>query len=359
MKHFQKLLPILIILAVVSCKKDDGPIAQTDPTAEELESQELDADFVSNNVVIAGANKNTGEMPESNDGLTADFAGSDSTALLNEGFKINLNNVQARGAYLRFRTISRTSARYYFDIDLESNLSGKGKLIGHTFKSVLETNSSKNESTLDIDFGAAVIPGKICYEISLYDNEGNISTPQEICLTIQSWGGNDALIGNWNLEKQELSSDGNMVLIEPGVEQCEDITTITCENQDTVTSVNNCKTTDTFDVTFKNDGTYTFESTGNKRELDHDLTQSSCFATYTEYDDIESGEGNWAYVEDENRLTLIQYKFNNTDRGETESGTLPPGAGEIIFDGNVTVDENSLIIITEDGENTFKIFLKK
>jgi len=360
MRYFHRLLPVvLLLLVVISCKKDDGPVQPTDPTAEELENQELDADFVSNNVLIEGGTRESGDLPVANDGIEADFTEADRTALIGEGFNIDLAEIQARGAYLRFRTISGIPANEFFNIDLASNLSGKGNSISQSLKNIGNINSSKNDSAIDVDFSAAMTPGKFCYEISVYDDEGNISDPQEICIKVEGWGGNDALIADWNLNKQEFSSDGNLVVIEPGIERCEDVVTITCENQDFYTSVSNCKTTDTFDVTFKNDGTYSFESIGSKRELDHDLSRSSCFATYDEYDDIESGEGNWAYVEDENRLTLVEYKYNNTDRGETESGTRAPGEGKIIFDGKVTVDENSLIITSEDGDNSFKIFLKK
>lgn len=354
MKQFLKFLPLLMVLVTVSCNKDDGPVDPQEPSAEDLENQILDANFVSDNVVIAGATTITGEIPIPDGELFTDFTGADSTALLNEGFKIDLNNIQARGAYLRFRTISRSAAKSYFDIDIASNLSGKLQSISNAIAS----KTSLNESAIDIDFGSAIPPGKICYEISLYDDEGNISEPELICIAIQSWGGNDALVADWNLEKQEFTFDGMTTVLEPGTEQCDLLSTVECVDQGAVTAANDCKTTDSFDVTFNKDGTFSFESNGNKRDLDFDETRTSCEAAYVVYEDIESSEGFWAYAEKENRLTLVEYEYDNTDRGEREFGTRVPGEGRIIFDGDIVVNGNSLVISNDDGENSFKIYLK-
>lgn len=207
-------------------------------------------------------------------------------------------------------------------------------------KSAVSTRKDENTS-INVDFSAQVPAGTFCYVICLYDAQGNISQPSEVCVTVESWGGNINLVGDWGYTKQV--ENGHVVIA--GEESCSEHMgqTLYCDSGITkeVTFIN-CTSIDALDMTFKSDGTYTYYVDSVDKNLDYEASQASCELVYLDNRYVYTSKGNWAFNEEESKLTLVEFEYSFTEDGivETEMNV----EGELVLEGKIELTANSFVL---------------
>ena len=362
MKLINYLLIILLLGMICSCSSDDNSINMiTEQEAEELESVQLEANDVSSNVIIAGASKIQGNPPAPNGAISLDVSNSTGTAFLGEGFDISLSSDgNPVGAYIQFLSNDGVAASEYFDVNIAANLSGKSSKT--TFLNKVQSKSinlsAKNDDTkINVDFNLDLPPGQFCYEICVYDEQGNISDPQQVCVTVESWGGMDDMDGNWIMVREERTIEGVSVVFETGQEACYSYP-FECVNGQAL-EVDECYTRISGEVRINGDGSYRAEFEGIDRWLDYGPSYENCQAVYIEETFEDISEGQWAFVSDSNRLTIVEYYFRGSVDGDLdEEYTLEAGDAELIIDGIIEIDGNSFVITEttdEDGDGVEEI----
>jgi len=366
MKKHLKTLALAFCIVLASCSEDETSTANNvdDQAVEEQEQTPIEANTIADNVVINGATQNTGTPPVPNEAISLDVSSSSTTALLGEGFEVEIaSDGNLVGAYLQFKSNDGTVSDSYYDIDLNANASNKGlqkglKLSKRNAKSTLK----EEETTLDVDFNSTIEPGTFCYVICVYDNEGNISAPQEVCVTVEGWGGNNDIVGNWEATKEQTINDnGTSEFIVGERDDCYE-ETILCDNMDEI-MVSLCYVQDYGLMEISADGTFSLDFKSTQDVLDYDTTRMQCQGVIEASEYRFQVDGYWAYVSEESRLTLVGYDFNILEDGDTEIETLPSGSGELVFDGQAELIGNELIITETyedfEFEETYKIFFEK
>lgn len=351
MKQIFRSAVLASLVIAMSCSKDDNTAneEQMDEVAEQLENKPLEANEVSNDLVIQGGTKTDGVPPTPNEAISLDLSAAGKTAFLNEGFDIPLSSDGTIvGAYLQIKANDGTVADSYFDVNIASNVSGKRVVRDlKNLKDRSEVSAKVDEVNLDVDFGAGIEPGTFCYVICVYDADGNISAPEEVCVTVESWGGNSATVGNWEYTKEEVTQQGETSIQEVGEPDCYD-NTVYCMDQSQF-EVSVCYVQEYGKLELKSDGTFNLDFKGQDDNFDYEASATQCEAVFGEafaYR-LQAG-GNWAYVDDESRLTLVAYSFTTEELGESDSENLASGDGDLIFDGKVEVNGDSFVIIEED-----------
>lgn len=368
MKTIFRTIAVAALVITASCGKDkvEAIIEEFDEQTEQLEQTPLEANTVSDNVLIAGATKEEGAPPTPNEAISLDTSNSGGTAFLNEGFEISLNSdSDIVGAYLQFKSNDGTLADGYHDINIASNISGK-KFIGKSKnkKDAFSRTAKIDNTNLDIDFNAQIEPGTFCYAICVYDGQGNISAPSEVCVTVESWGGSAAVVGKWSFVKEEITENGETEVFSLGDPDCDEWTALCNNGQELEMSV--CYTQEYGILELKSDGSFVIDFKGVDQNYD-DAAFGECELVYTD-DTVYryQSAGNWAFVADEMRLTLVEYSYTTEEDGTTETENVEEGNAELIYDGVAQVSGNSFVLIEEDngigdGTNdyTYKFYFEK
>ncbi|WP_430907242.1 hypothetical protein [Maribacter sp. 2-571] len=347
MKIILRSAAIAALVMMASCGKDDdgGSAGEMAEQAELLEQTPLEANTIADNVMIQGATKEEGAPPTPNGAISMDISEAGKTAFLNEGFTIPVSSDgDITGAYLRFKANDGTVSDSYYDIDINANQVFDKAARKTVFQRAARTLASKvDEANLDIDFSAQIEPGTFCYEICVYDAEGNISDPSEVCVTVESWGGNAAVVGKWSLVKEEYTYAGTTETYNIGEPDCDTWTTSCANEQELEITV--CYTQEYGTLEIKADGSYSIDFKGADQDYD-DAAASECELVYTEDSTYRyQSTGNWAYVTAENRLTLVEYGYTVEEDGETEVASVENGEAELLYDGKAEVNGNSFVLI--------------
>lgn len=354
MKIIFRTAAIAALIITTSCGKDTADaIADIFEETEQLEKTALDASTVADNVIINGGTKNEGTPPTSNGAITLDISETSKTAFLDEGFDVSLNSdSDIVGAYLRFIAEDGTVADSYYDISLETNSTdelAKRSIGNRNRKSSLISKS--DVVFLDVDFGPQITAGKFCYEICVYDNEGNISEPQEVCVKVEAWGGNSEAIGKWSLDKWFRDNDTERIYLE-GIENCTSSTNdmycqgLTFEGIES----ESCTLIEFESIELNADGTYIEKEKRIWTDTYSDISQNPCLeeAVSEEIVTYES-RGKWAYLDDEDKFIFVAYFDEEVYQGESDAFTAEPGNGWIHYgdggyNGVVTLSNGSLIL---------------
>lgn len=345
------------LLTASSCSKEDTTAKneQAEEQAEQLEKTPLEANTVSDNVLIKGGTKEAGVPPAPNAAISLNIANSGKTAFLNEGFEVSLNSDAAIiGAFLRFKDADGTVADSYYDIDLAANSSSAKRFdfSGAKKKGSILSTAKMSNASLDVDFTASISPGTFCYEICVYDASGNISAPQEVCAIVESWGGNAGLIGSWGMTKVEETIEGETTVEVLGEPSCE-TSSVRCNNQDTF-EYQECFTTELGNITFKDDGSFTTDFRGIDTEVDYNASAEQCQEVPKENNRFsEMFKGFWAFNTTTSKLTLIAYELTSLE-GEgtnTEIEIFENGEGELLFDGVIQLTASTFIITQADDDD--------
>lgn len=322
----------------VSCSSDDAPgliEVGIDPAEETV----LDAALVSQNVIISGAAKINGAAPTPTGSTDFTLSSNVQSAFQKNGFDIVFEGpTNFAGAYIQIKSEDGTLAPDYFDVPVTSTFKGVENKDTKKSSKFLSQSTQKveNSVTIDVDFGNGVPPGKFCYILCIYDDQGNISQPQEVCVEVEAWGGNPNLIGTWNYVKE--IADGVTYLA--GQEFCDDEEFFQCSNGTQIFVENAyCETINSLPLIFNEDGTYGYTSDETYTNFNYQETYSTCSVSYeATVNGSYSSAGNWAYDEEEGRLTLVEFSF--TEGGQTD----PIPDGELLYDGAVSLSSSSLII---------------
>ena len=357
---------LAFLLVFLSCVKEDNDSAgeESDKLAEKLESTPLDANLVSDNVIIKGALKKRGNPPTPNRAIFMELLNSGKVALLNEGFELKLSsNANITGAYLQFKGKDDTVASSYYDINLSKNRTySKSEKATRSKKANSMFSRTSEKRTLDIDFSNKIPPGTFCYSICVYDEEGNISKPEEVCATVESWGGNSAIVGTWDFVKVAHTEDGVTKTISVGEKNIYEGSIICNRKEISYSEYFIIKKTT---LAMAADGTYNHVSNSEEGELDYGASNKNCSEVYKTSLYTERAEGNWAYIVADKHLTMVKYKNSKEDsEGRIESETYPPGEGELVLDEAIELDGNSLVISVEseydsDGIEYTKFYFKR
>ncbi len=368
MKIIFRTAALAALIITASCGKDDSPDVpgETDQIAEQQEQTPLETNLVADNVVIAGGDKITGTPPTPNEAISLDISDAGKTAFLNEGFYIPFSSDgDVVGAYLQFKSNDGTVADSYYDINVSTNSTGKA--IPNKIKSKkgkLSHTTKVNDGTLDVDFNTQIEPGTFCYVVCVYDAQGNISAPEEVCVTVESWGGNAEVVGTWTLVRQYFDSSPEEIEL-PNIDMCETQDAMrSCAQGALNVSYNyeSCERIEYFEITMKSDGTYTerykdiSSTTINSVDIPDGVTLENLtiLCDGFSFSDSEAiltydGDGYWSYINDEDRFVFIEYNYEEVYDGETYSESYGPGDGGFYYGSSkeTAVEENGEVQIVD------------
>jgi len=249
-----KILMILITtIFLTSCNKEEGSepedtatnLAQTQNATEETI---ILSSILENGITIEGANKESGTPPSPNSNLSFELNTNSTEAFQNSGLKIEFSSdEQVAGAYIQFKDTEGNTTDSYFNVPSSSFNNSYYKNSDASKKKVL-LKSSKNsledefDNEIKIDFESAIPAGQFCYDICLYDDDNNVFQIQTVCVTVEAWGGNEAIVGEWILDR--IEDEDNIMDI-----NCSNGESITFEYQETIKQ--------DFEFNINEDGTFT------------------------------------------------------------------------------------------------------
>lgn len=355
-KNTRLLIFSVFTLFIFSCSSDDSKgndqgiedeeiIEEDEDEEEDTEETGIDASVVFENVIVDGGSKESGSLSTPNEGITFELV-SGNIALPTEGFDIELNSdSDLAGAYLRFKNDDGTIADGYYDIDF-SALS-EDKPFNKSIKrrnSKIKTRLKAVESdfSIDIDFTSTLEPGTFCYLISVYDADGNVSEEQEACITIKDWGGNDDLIGTWNLTKEEEFYDDELLILDLGEEDCYIGGIFSCNDSGEIVEHTKCYTRTEYTLIFRADGSYVEEYNFNINEVNFLASEEACEPIYRDVQEHNIDKGYWSYNADKNELILAGLEYSNTYDGQLYEELFEEGDADINI-LYMTLNNNQLI----------------
>jgi len=329
------LFSFSILLFLASCSKDENGLIAP-PASNEAEDIPLDANMVTSNFEMEGATVVSGAPPAANGNLNVEFSTDEQTAFLRTGFNIEFNTSETlAGAYIQLVNEDGSPANNYFDIASEGFTVGltspdeeKGK--------ILRAKNGTDNTVIDVNFDTGMTAGTFCFVLCFYDESGNISEPQEVCVEVESWGGFDALVGDWTLSK--YVDDGVETIA--GVNDCGELEEYDCTAEGTfmAAGVWGCLKEE-MRFLMHADGAFQYWFDEENTYLQDEASYQACDAIYSEPVAIKSYfEGKWAYDEEEQTMTMVL--FNGAYAGVDQDY----GDGELGYTGVTTVTNNDLTI---------------
>ncbi len=350
-------LSIFIVL-FVSCSSDDTP-------KQEVLAETVPIEIVFENIVVEGATKKTGTPSTPNEIVSFTLNKKNTSAVMIDGFDVEFNSKDdIIGVYLQIKDSEGSLADGFYDIDL-SKVGKKSQYVKNkkrinSFIAVKQSTqkhvSDEKNFVVDIDFKEAIEPGIFCYVICVYDAKGNISAPQEVCVTVQSWGGNDDLIGVWNMTKEDNFLNGELKTMNIGEEDCFD-ETIYCSNGQSKTYTS-CYSTDSLKFNINSNGTYTRDLAYN----DYNMTYKDCQLADIIVTKHLVSKGNWAYDQVEKTIILVEYvsikiNENGVDRTDThDAGHARISTLNTVINGNSLTLTNEFTDANGNVEEYYKFY---
>lgn len=358
MKQIKPFILGLLLTVIFACSEDseNTEVMNDDDTINQLEETPLDENVVIDNLSILGASKKSGS-PTPNGAISFGLDNPTSTAFLKSGFSIDFKETSDAfiGAYLQIKSVDGKLADGYWDIG--SITAKQSKVKAKTGKQAFLGKISVTGGSVTVNFLDAIKPGKFCYAICVYDAAGNISLPSEVCVEVESWGGNSTLNGNWGFVSEEDIENGvSDGVLKVGEEYCEE-SSFYCTNVTPSKEViyEYCDKITTLDLSFNMDGSYVLNEIYEYSDIDYEASQINCVAVGINETSYYKSEGKWAYDEEEEVLTLIEFYYDEDD-GESE--TIPNG--EVLFQGPTFVNNGVLTIrdIENYEDNIYEWILK-
>ncbi|WP_042257089.1 hypothetical protein [Cellulophaga lytica] len=348
MKKINIMIVCFLALNFFSCSSDDDSSSKNnDAEINAQEDEPLEINSVSSALIIEGATKKTGTLtPTGGLEFTMDY--SKQSAFQKNGFEIEFNSASNyTGVYIQLKDENGT-ADSYFDVPRsEIYVSGKGEQTKKS-RGFLKGKSAgkENDAIIEVNLAETVTAGTFCYVICLYDGEGNISEPTEVCVTVEAWGGNSDLVGTWNYTKQ--IENGREIKVTE--EDCESFTNNICNEE---YSVDECDILNSIQLKFNNDGTYELNTSQAEKYLNYQESEAACEVIYKESDFTYKSTGKWAYNEEENRLTLVIFSdvFDYGDEIESETYEF----GDLGLDGPLDISNSTLKITESDSYDGVEI----
>ena len=163
--------------------------------------------------------------------------------------------------------------------------------------------------------------------------------------------------GEWVMVREERTENGQSIVLETGQEACYEYD-FQCMNGQAIAAVS-CYTRTSGEVRINSDGSYRADFRGNDRWLDDGSSYENCEASYIEETFEDISEGQWAFVSESNRLTIVEYYFRGTIDGNLdEEYTLEAGDARLVLDGTIELDGDSFMITEsrdEDGDGVEEV----
>lgn len=320
-----------------------------DETSDSSEEGSTVANVVAENVMIPGGTKEEGTPPTPNEAITLDIVGARKTANLNEGFEIPFSSSgTVTGAYLQFKDKDGEVADGYYDINLSENNVSKESFTKHLgVKRNQKVQSKQSAQSIDVDFNTQIEPGEFCYIVCVYDSEGNISAPQEVCVTIAAWGGYEALLGTWNFVEEAFQEGENAQLTVSGLSGCTEITIVCPEFS---YADEECFNIDKGEIVFNADGTYEYDYQITITTINPE-TYEVCNTIFDTSVYSYQSSGFWSYDETENEFAIVEYNYSEDDNGTQDTGDFEPGEGYLLYFGTIEISDNRLTITETEDED--------
>lgn len=363
-------IAMLSVISFTSCKDDDSSsldgssfLSENEIIANsqnETEDTKIPVASLSSGISIEDASKVTGTAPTPNNQVDFNLNSDITEAFQETGLKIQFSSDDSiSGAYIQFKDTDGNATDTYFNVPLSSfnstylksekiaktrkfNLSKETK---NTVKSSKAAEDFTNE--VQIDFNETIPAGEFCYDICLYDSNNNISQIQTVCVTVEAWGGNAAIVGEWIFDKRE----GDIF---------EDTATIECSNGELLITNYTQEIKNIYTLVLNSDGTYYETYDEETNSLDQFASRNTCSAIYSDEISFEKEKysGNWAFNEDNQTLTAVDFKYedliNLDNHQEYEDGRL-------YFEGiSAEIISDQLVLSQIDGDyNNFKLYFNR
>lgn len=329
---------LVMILSLVSCSSDDLINQKGDPAIaaqqNATEANKISAATLEQGTLITGATKLTGNPPAPNGSVDFELNINETTGIQKNGVDIKFSSSSdIAGAYIRFKDVDGNATASYFNVPATTfgnRVSGK-KLLENNSR--INNSFNANEKSINVDFTDVIPAGKFCYDICIYDNANNISAIQTVCVTVEAWGGNAGLVGDWiYMGSSEDSREENL----------------NCTNGGTINALSSKIINRDISLSFNQDGTYKDYAKQEYFELDGDQTMNLCTLIYNS--EAYKGEfkrtGNWAYDQRNNQLSIVMFVYQDilkpADSYEKEHGELITDALTIkeLTSDNLVIEEN-------------------
>jgi len=340
-----RILNLLFLFVLVSCTQEDTLLSLLDEMNQDLASENtiLNAQEVYDQLLIPGSLRMPGVPSTPTGGISLDISGSTRTALLTEGFDIAfISDGTPVGAYIRIKSLSGTFSNGYFDVALQANSTGKQE---HTVnrKFVWASAAQASGYAVNLDFGQQIPPGEFCYEIRVYDAQGQVSEAKEACVTVANWGGKKGMAGTWTMVREDKIIAGQTYAFELGAQGCTP-NQFPCQDGTTLQGTD-CRLSEFAEVVFSEDGSYRVHFKGIRTSTDEADSYESCRLLNRSVAYDEESEGKWAYVDEESRLTIVEYHYKRREGGVTkEEYTAEPGGARLVIDGNIVLTERFFVV---------------
>ena len=335
MKKTILLSSVLVGLFFTNCSSDDSTSNEgtgTDVEQNIEEETNIEITTLEDGISIEGATFETGTLTP-NELTSFSVNEIEQSGFQDVGFEIELNVPDNyAGAYLQLLSEDGTTSENYYDIPdasfsrkaLNSNSSSSGGLFS-TKSSRQSAKSLEDEvTTIEVDFDSTIPAGSFCYYLCIYDTEGNISAPQTLCVEVEAWGGNDALVGNWTFTKIDFTEFDKNYTQTAGQEICDNDGdySINCydDNGSIIKEefIEECNTIISLLLNLNSNGSQSYTTEDSYTEYDYEQFSEDCTLVYDAFTSKDTATGNWAYNEEEKILTIIDYSYDEviTKNGE-------------------------------------------
>ncbi|GGG40349.1 hypothetical protein GCM10011414_07320 [Croceivirga lutea] len=288
-----------------------------DDTTDDTTSIALEQ--ISSEITIVDGTAVQGLPPQPNGSLDFQIATEDQSAYLGTGFLITVSSDDTpTGAYILFKDANGNAAESYFDVNFAAEKSAKRLGLRGKHATTSQTAKMVDNQFIEVAFTQNMPTGNFCYDICLYDNANNISQIVTRCVTVDEWGGDTNITGNWLFDRE---LENGIVLSNDAGE-----TTVACNAGGSITVLEEMIEKDDWFLSLQPGGDYYEEYDFLSYDLDVDKTAADCEAAYltTEIAYKDRYIGKWSY--NASGLTIVDFAYedlNDSANNETfESGEL-------------------------------------
>tara|TARA_B100000809_G_scaffold210216_1_gene213448 strand:- start:487 stop:1512 length:1026 start_codon:yes stop_codon:yes gene_type:complete len=306
-------------LLFTGCKKDEESedvVAQASETSQTISLESTSGDATLNaeekkaipistlesGLKLGDGTKKDGLPSAPNTDLGLELSSTDVEGFQETGFSLDFGTTaDVAGAYLRIKDVDGNYTDGYYDVtELDGDSYRKGDL--NKTKNRREKKVANDTYSVNVAFTEAIPAGQFCVEICVYDYDNNIGQIQTVCIEVESWGGLEALAGNYKAVQSKSIENGS-----------EDLELFEASE---------------WNIEIKADGTY-IETFNWEDEEGSDENGTDVYY------------GKWAYNEEDETLTTIDFYNEETYNGVTETYDFENGS--LYFEGlDVTVVDNQM-----------------